>query len=906
MAGRLLLAAALCPLTATSAANSNNSASAPAPASLSFDYQDQARSLPAVPDSMVLLFVHLGDVPVPNGVSFRIYWGATNPGRLEIAPFGGPLSWGVGWFEEQYPDTGAGSICGRVRGIRRAADGGVHFYIPLRLTDFSPRDGVALWIGYLVATDSSGVPSQLAVGNAVTLGPSVSAPTPLTLTSISPTSILSRSGTVSFSVKGRGLDRVSSAALASPSAQYPLLVVPRSIDGTAANLTGLLSRLIPGPHVLRLTRQDGHPQEGPEIVVTQDGPPSLAQKGVIFDGETVLPYRASPGKAAAATPCNPFVPIGRARPSIAPTDNVAALPCGTSLTNACDSLKTFISCDSITYVCGNPNPVPNLPCTLWVYTNTNSGYHTHNSPERLPLASPPAMVTGNTGPNGTSFRLLHKWPVDAREVATVFVAPLPGCDDRDTLKWCVRDSAAWSSTKATFDSLPPSGYYERRSGPDNVSRHLFPYNLYGRKPLIDSLTTVAMRFRERYPLPPGPLLGYNDMSLPWGGIFDVDSSAAAAWRRPHCWHRNGLVCDVRTSNLGNQHRITLDNLLLNAAFLINRKEKNHFHSWLYGPLGIPPQKRGVEVALDWNDPVDTGIPIMPALGRRPPEARKLTMTATSRTTPTKTGERAAVQSLTVTVSVTITPNAPSAGFYTYDYVITNTAASQDTVEIFALRGVPLPPTIVDPPHWEGYYRWYNDPTAVAWAVSGEGPPPPGWTDPDSNNIYVGQYALRPGQNAGGFRLITRIPPDTIDFFARQRGPIPNAVEQTYPAPNYWTPGASGRILGPGGPITGIENPPREESGSLRGMLRPPRPNPSTGEVAIAFELVRASDVTLTVYDASGRLVAIVEKGWRAEGAHTVVWRGFDRDEKRVSPGLYFFQLKLATGTLETQRVALLR
>ncbi len=876
----------------------------PGPATVSFDYQNQVTSLPAIPDSMVLLFVHLGDIPVPKEISFRIYWGATSPGRAWIPPFGGPLSYRVGWFEEQYPDTSEESICGRVRGIRRALDDGVHFYIPLHLSEFSPGDGAAIWIGYLLATDSSDVVTQLTIGNSVTLGPSVPTPRPLTLNAVAPTSIVARDGSVSFTVRGLGLDQLSSAALVSPTGQYPLVVVPRSIDGTAASLTSVLSRITPGSHALRLTRQDGHVQEGPDIVATQDGLPALAQKGVIFDGETVLPYRASPGKAAAATPCNPFVPIGRARPSIAPTDNVAALPCGASLTNACDSLKTFVSCDSITYVCGNPNPVPNLPCTLWVYTNTNSGYHTHNSPERLALASPPAMVTGNTGPNGTSFRLLHKWPVDAREVATVFVAPLPGCDDRDTLKWCVRDSAGWNSQKPTFDSLPPSGYYERRSGADNVSRHVFPFNLYGRRPLIDSLTTVAMRFRERYPRPPGPLLGYNDMSLPWGGIFDIDN--ATAWKRPHCWHRNGLVCDVRTSNLDNQNRITLNNLLLNAAFLINRKEKSHFHSWLYGPLGIPPQKQGGDIAFDWIEPADAGIPIVPALGRRPPEPRKLSMTATSRAGQAKTGESAAVQSLTVTVSVTITPNTPSAGFYTYDYMITNTAASQDTVEIFALRGVPLPPTIVDPPHWEGYYRWYNDPTAVAWAVSGEGPPPPGWTDPDSNDVYVGQYALRPGQSASGFRLITKIPPDTIDFFARQRGPIPGDVEQTYPAPNYWAPGASGQILGPGGPITGIEIPPREESGSLRGMLRPPSPNPSTGEVAISFDLDRASEVTLAVYDTGGRLVAVVEKGWRAAGPHTVVWQGMDRDEKRVSAGLYFFQLKLASGTSETQRVAVLR
>lgn len=486
--------------------------------------------------------------------------------------------------------------------------------------------------------------------------------------------------------------------------------------------------------------------------------------------------------------------------------------------------------DTITYVCfgAGGQPVPNLPCSIWVHTATKSGYHNHNSPERP--APTPAFATGNTGDSGVSFRVIHQWGEDTREhrlVLNMGGAAPPGCVNaaHDTVfNWCVRESI--------YVELPSSGYYERISGDDNqpTGGHPFPTNLYGRQVLIDSLTAVAVRFREEFPRPPGPLLGYNDMSLPWGGVFDYQDDD---WTPPHCWHRNGLVCDVRTRFLDNDQKLFLDVLLNKAKFVINRKEKSHFHSWLFGSSGIAPQKAGNGFVFA-DGPEWSPATIIRIGGQRPVLRGKVQMTHSS--APDTASAGTAVQSLTVTVQVTVTPNTPSTGFYTYDYAITNNTGSTDTVEIFALRGIPLPPTILKPLHWRGFYGFFGDPTAVVWAVSGEGSPPPGWSDPDSNDIFVGQYALRAGQNATGFKLVTMIPPDTIVYFARQRAKIPNDAEQTYPPPDFWTNGATGFILGPGGSTTGVGEGSESESDGVLRSLSPPSPSPSSGAVSVMFQL----------------------------------------------------------------------
>lgn len=62
---------------------------------------------------------------------------------------------------------------------------------------------------------------------------------------------------------------------------------------------------------------------------------------------------------------------------------------------------------------------------------------------------------------------------------------------------------------------------------------------------------------------------------------------------------------------------------------------------------------------------------------------------------------------------------------------------------------------------------------------------------------------------------------------------------------------------------------------------------------------------LAIYDARGQLVRVLAEGRWAAGRHEVRWEGVDRVGRRVAPGVYFYQLKMAEARL-SRRMVLLR
>jgi hypothetical protein len=71
----------------------------------------------------------------------------------------------------------------------------------------------------------------------------------------------------------------------------------------------------------------------------------------------------------------------------------------------------------------------------------------------------------------------------------------------------------------------------------------------------------------------------------------------------------------------------------------------------------------------------------------------------------------------------------------------------------------------------------------------------------------------------------------------------------------------------------------------------PRPNPSRGGVAFAFELPRETRVTLRVFAASGARLRTVVDGTMAAGAHEMVWNGRDDRGRALPPGMYWARLE---------------
>lgn len=88
-------------------------------------------------------------------------------------------------------------------------------------------------------------------------------------------------------------------------------------------------------------------------------------------------------------------------------------------------------------------------------------------------------------------------------------------------------------------------------------------------------------------------------------------------------------------------------------------------------------------------------------------------------------------------------------------------------------------------------------------------------------------------------------------------------------------------------------------------LRPGRPNPFAAATTIQLSLDRATDVTVTIYDVTGRRVRRLIDGHLGVGEHTATWDGRDEAGRNVTDGTYFLQLRDGSRVL-TRKVVRVR
>jgi subtilisin-like proprotein convertase family protein len=89
-------------------------------------------------------------------------------------------------------------------------------------------------------------------------------------------------------------------------------------------------------------------------------------------------------------------------------------------------------------------------------------------------------------------------------------------------------------------------------------------------------------------------------------------------------------------------------------------------------------------------------------------------------------------------------------------------------------------------------------------------------------------------------------------------------------------------------------------------LAPGRPNPvSENGTRIGFALPRAEQVTLALYDISGRRVRTLVDRRVAAGEHHIVWDGKNDRGARVAPGVYWYRMRAGTFT-GVRRLVVLR
>ena len=89
---------------------------------------------------------------------------------------------------------------------------------------------------------------------------------------------------------------------------------------------------------------------------------------------------------------------------------------------------------------------------------------------------------------------------------------------------------------------------------------------------------------------------------------------------------------------------------------------------------------------------------------------------------------------------------------------------------------------------------------------------------------------------------------------------------------------------------------------LRGRKMVVAPNPFNNNALVHWSLERDADVSLQVYDASGRVVRTLATGRQAAGTYTTTWNGRDDAGRELARGVYFVQLKTPSEMVKTKTI----
>ncbi len=100
-------------------------------------------------------------------------------------------------------------------------------------------------------------------------------------------------------------------------------------------------------------------------------------------------------------------------------------------------------------------------------------------------------------------------------------------------------------------------------------------------------------------------------------------------------------------------------------------------------------------------------------------------------------------------------------------------------------------------------------------------------------------------------------------------------------------------------------PSREEASPSGLFLWQNKPNPFNPTTTIRFELPKAGEVRLTVYDVMGRLVTTLVDGHQEPGELSYSWGGRNGSGEAVRSGIYFARLEAGEFTA-TRKMVLLR
>ena len=92
---------------------------------------------------------------------------------------------------------------------------------------------------------------------------------------------------------------------------------------------------------------------------------------------------------------------------------------------------------------------------------------------------------------------------------------------------------------------------------------------------------------------------------------------------------------------------------------------------------------------------------------------------------------------------------------------------------------------------------------------------------------------------------------------------------------------------------------------LQTALRPSYPNPFKSSTIIRYDLNRAGETNLAIYDPRGSLVRVLHEGYLEPGRYETAWDGKNASGQAAATGVYFMRLKTKDRML-SEKTLLLR
>ncbi|MDH5186581.1 MAG: T9SS type A sorting domain-containing protein [candidate division WOR-3 bacterium] len=147
---------------------------------------------------------------------------------------------------------------------------------------------------------------------------------------------------------------------------------------------------------------------------------------------------------------------------------------------------------------------------------------------------------------------------------------------------------------------------------------------------------------------------------------------------------------------------------------------------------------------------------------------------------------------------------------------------------------------------------------------------------------------------------------------RQRYPVivHGAGNQALVAYEGWTDTVGGRgynayrIWGKFFPPPGIEE--QKNVSELTSILLSNSPNPFRKTTTIKYSITKRGEVSLKIYDITGRTVHNLVDGIQNPGTQMINWNGTDDSGRKLPAGVYFYQLEREDNSVITKELILLR